>query len=167
MKAIDSGTALNLLELHRRKRLNVDGRLIQEVQRPGQLFLMTLAVQADLLSLVWQSVNDTRPLTPVGHARTVRDCAQRLKVYDWSFARLRDAGYPWFHKCVEIDSAFSYAKFGWVALVPTNEHERRESPTGTYYVFDGVHKTLVLAKKLVQNEIPYEPVNALLLTPRR
>ncbi len=167
LRVIDADTALDILKQHRRNGFNVDGRLVQEIHRPGKLFAVSLAAQADLFSLVWQSVDDTRPLTPVGQPRTIRDCAERLRVYDWSFARLRDAGFPWFEKCVEIDSAFDYAKFGWVALVPTNEDERQESPTGTYYVFDGVHKTMVLAKKLMRNEILYQGVEALLLTPRR
>lgn len=167
LRPVDQARARAELERRRDAGFHVDDRLLREVQRPGALYLATLGTGEAFLSLVWQSTEKTRPLTPVGAPRTLRDCVARLHVYNWSFLRLRDTGYPWFDTCVALDQEFDYGKFGWVALVPLNDHERRESPSGTYYVFDGVHKTLVLAKKLVRQEVPYEPVDALLLTPRR
>jgi len=68
---------------------------------------------------------------------------------------------------LEIDSAFSYDHFGLLALTPSMPSEQRESPQGTYYVYDGVHRSIVLAKKLLSNEVEYRPVSALYLTPRR
>lgn len=167
MKPIDRHEVLEILERRRRYGFHVDSRLIREVQQPGQMFLLPLETEAEFMKLVWQSVNDTRPLTPPGQPRTLRDCAKRLESYGWSFRQLCEAGYSWFDKCVAIDQGFDYQKFGWLAVVPLNSHEQRESPSGTYYIFDGVHKAIVLAKKLARRELSYKPVEALLLTPRR
>jgi hypothetical protein len=65
------------------------------------------------------------------------------------------------------DTAFDYGKVGLVALTPLNEQERRETAAGNYYIYDGVHKSIVLAKRLLRGETGYEPVQVLLLTPRR
>jgi hypothetical protein len=63
---------------------------------------------------------------------------------------------------LEIDS-----KLGWIALAVLLEAETRETPAGTYYIYDGVHKSIVLAKRLLRQEVQYKPLEALLLTPRR
>ena len=68
---------------------------------------------------------------------------------------------------MDIDRAFDYDKVGFVALTTLNEPEPRESPVGSYYLYDGVHKSIVLAKRLLRGETRYEPVQVLLLTPRR
>ena len=151
----------------RQSGFNVDDRLIKEIQEPGDLFLITLNTQKEFLNLVWQSISATRPLTPIGSPRTLADCACRLKKFNWSFSELQRKGYSWFGKCVSLDAPFDFAKFDWIALVPMDEHERRENPLGNYYIFDGVHKTIVLAKKLLRREIEYKPLECLLLTPRR
>jgi hypothetical protein len=72
-----------------------------------------------------------------------------------------------FKPCVEIDSCFDWRRFGWVAVVAANDEDRRQSPLGSFYVFDGAHKSLVLAKRLLAGETAYRPVEALLLVPRR
>ena len=67
----------------------------------------------------------------------------------------------------EIDVAFDYTKFGLIVLTPMVNSEKSETPQGTFYIFDGVHKTIVLAKKLLRKEIEFEDVEVLLLSPRR
>jgi hypothetical protein len=64
-------------------------------------------------------------------------------------------------------TAFDYDKLGLVALTTLNEQEKRETPAGNYYIYDGVHKSIVLGKRLLRGETEYEPVQVLLLTPRR
>lgn len=126
-----------------------------------------LATKAEFLKLVWQSIDATRSLTPVGEPRTLSDCANRLSAFGWEFQTLVQAGFEWFRRSVDIDAAFDYGKLGLVALTPLNEPERRETPAGNYYIYDGVHKSIVLAKRLLRRETEYEPVQVLLLTPRR
>jgi hypothetical protein len=86
---------------------------------------------------------------------------------DGSFKVLFKAGFEWFRPCLDIDKAFDYGKVGLVALTPLNEPGIRETPAGNYYIYDGVHKSIVLAKRLLRGETEYEPVQILLLTPRR
>lgn len=146
MHAIDKTDVLHRLLSRRQSGFSVDDRLIKEIHEPGDLFLITLNSQKQFLNLVWQSTSATRPLTPIGSSRTLADCACRLEKFNWSFSELQRNGYSWFERCISLDAAFDFAKFDWIALVPMNQHERQENPLGNYYIFDGVHKTIVLAK---------------------
>ncbi|HKZ53975.1 MAG TPA: hypothetical protein VJ123_00730 [Anaerolineales bacterium] len=155
------------LRQHQERGLHVDARLFQEIRKPGQLSLVTLETDDEFLSLVWQAIDDTRPLAPHGQPRALRDCASRLSTFKWSFEVLVRAGYPWFRKCVPIDAAFAFEQFGWVAITPLVRDEQRGTPHGSYYIYDGVHKSIVLAKRLLCGEAQYAPTEALLLEPRR
>jgi len=103
----------------------------------------------------------------VREVRTLKDCALRLSDYEWQFPALVTTGFDWFKKCIEIDTAFDYSKLGLIVLMPLKNSEKSETPQGTFYIYDGVHKTIVLAKKLLRNEIKFEAVELLLLSPRR
>jgi hypothetical protein len=167
MNKTDAASVRAILESHQAAGFHVDERLWHEIDQPGEMFLGELTTREEFLRLVWQSIPATRPLTPVGEPRTLFDCAIRLSTFGWDFQTLVHAGFEWFRPCVDIDKAFDYGKLGLVALTPLNEPERRESAGGTYYIYDGVHKSIVLAKRLLRRETEYEPVHVLLLTPRR
>jgi len=167
MKHITADKVLETLDRHQAAGCHVDTRLLQQVRAPGDMYLLTLPDATAFLSLIWQSINQARPLVPVGQPRTLRDCAARLAGFGWHFQTLVDEGYPWFSKCLAIDAAFDRSKFGWLALTPPYVSEQKETPQGTHYVYDGVHKSIVLAKRLIRREIEYASVEALLLTPRR
>jgi hypothetical protein len=167
MHKTDAASVWAILESHQASGLHVDERLWREIDQPGEMFLGRLATKAEFLKLVWQAISDTRPLTPLGEPRTLFDCASRLSAFGWEFQRLVQAGFAWFRPCVDIDKAFDYGKVGLVALTPLNESEIRETARGNYYIYDGVHKSIVLAKRLLRGETEYEPVQVLLLTPRR
>lgn len=167
MRRVHVDEALGALQRHQAAGLHVDSRLIRQVQAPGQMYALSLPDAAAFLALIWQSTNDTRPLAPVQQPRTLIGCASRLAAFEWRFENLAQAGYPWFGKCETIDTDFDRSSFGQLALTPCTVSERHASPGGTYYIYDGVHKSIVLAKKLFRREIEYEPVEALLLTPRR
>lgn len=158
---------MSFLERHRDAGFHVDERLLAEVIRPGRMYLWAEPKATGFLSLVWQSINETRPIVPASHPRTLRDCALRLSGFEWRFDPLVRAGHSWFETCVEVDAAFDYSKFGPIVVTPLNSHEADETPGGTYYIFDGVHKSIVLAKRLLRQEVEYSPVELLLLTPRR
>lgn len=167
MRQVRTVEVLDILNRHRDSGLHVDSRLLREVQGPGEMYLLSLPEATDFFHLVWQSIEDARPVIPAHQPRTLRDCASRLAAFDWRFDNLVRAGYSWFSKCVEIDSTFNYSSLGWVALTPCKPSEQEETPEGTYYIYDGVHKSIVLAKKILRNEVTYKPLEALLLTPRR
>lgn len=155
------------LEAHQQAGHHVDSRLMKEIEQPGVMSVATLADQAQFLRLIWQANDHTRVLTPHAAPRSLRDCAERIRTIGGSFQALVDAGHAWFETCVEIDSQFDYSALGWVVVTPATDGERRSTPGGTHYVYDGVHKSIVLAKKLLWGELEYEPVEVLLLEPRR
>ena len=167
MVEIDSTQVRDALRRHEAAGCHVDHRLCREVEQPGQMFVVAIRAPDEFLRLVWQSISDARPLVPVDSPRTLRDCASRLRSFGWQFRTLVERGFPWFEKCVIIDVSFDYSKLGWIAVTPLIDGEKRDSPDGTYYVYDGVHKSIVLAKKLLRNELEFKPVELLLLTPRR
>jgi hypothetical protein len=43
-----------------------------------------------------------------------------------------------------LDAGFDLSKFDSIAVTRANHTEKRESPNGTYYIYDGVHRALVL-----------------------
>jgi hypothetical protein len=160
----DLASVLSILERHEALGLHVDDRLWREVRQPGEMFLGVLAPKEEFLKLVWQSINETHLLAPPGQPRTLRDCALRLSRFEWEFEAVVQ---KWFQPCADIDAAFDYGKVGLLALTPLTEPEKRETPEGNYYIYDGVHKSIVLAKRLLRGEAEYKPVRVLLLTPRR
>ena len=153
---------------------HVDDRLIRAVRAPGDLFLFTLEDEEAFLSLIWQESDFTRLLTP-GQPRTLADVAGRMIANSWTFSSLcRPMGLPLtyhdpasFESFTALDAAFDLSKFDFIAVTPANDFEKRQSPRGTYYIYDGVHRALVLAHRVMSGQSTYRPVEALLLTPRR
>ena len=167
MKQVNAAIVHSILEKHQASGLHVDCRLWEEINAPGEMFLCTLGTKEEFLILVWQAIPQTYPLAPIGMPRTLRDCAERLSIYGWDFRHLIQEGFDWFGPCVSIDNGFDYGEMGLIALTLLNESERRETPAGSYYIYDGAHKSIVLAKRLLRGETEYQPVQILLLTPRR
>src|SRR5450759_1711665 len=133
MKKVDAATVRSILDRHEASGFHVDDHLRGEVDKPGEMFLGTLATREEFLRLVWQSSDATRPLAPAGEPRALLDCASRLSAFGWECQPLVRAGLEWFRPCVDIDRAFDYGNIGMVALTPLIEPERRETPAGSYY----------------------------------
>lgn len=158
MREISPDTARATLKEREALGDHIDARLWREIEAPGHIYTFTLDTADDFLRLIWQEADTARFLTPGGKPRTLRDVAGRLLQSGQSFdALVRDLGMPrsehrpeWFRPCVDIDGQFEMARFGWVVLTPATDGERNQSPTGTHYIFDGIHKSLVLAKRLLQ-----------------
>jgi len=154
---------------------HVDVRLIQAVKAPGDLFLFTLEDEQSFLSLIWQEIDPTRLLTPRGQPRTLADVAGRMIANSWTFSSLcHPMGQVPTHHAPgafesyrALDADFDFSKFDFIAVTPAKESERRQSPSGTYYIYDGVHRSLVLAHRVMNGQSKYQPVEALLMTPRR
>jgi len=146
---------------------HVDSRLLHAIIQPGQLSLLMLETEDEFLRLVWQAIPETRPLTPKAQPRSLKDCASRLALFDWNFEALVRDDFPWFQKCTDIDLAFDFGKVGWIAVTPLVAGEQKETPHGSYYIYDGVHKSIVLAKRILRGELQYCAIEVLLLEPRR
>jgi hypothetical protein len=175
MRHVDPAAIFDRFKSREARGNHVDPRLIKEIQVPGDLFLLTAEDEVSFLSLIWQEIDPTRLLTPARQPRTLRDVAERMIRNSWTFANLAaPMGLPQtqhnpdaFVRFKELDAAFNFDELDLVAIMPTNDAERRQSPGGTFYVYDGVCRTLVLAYKLLNKQIAYQPVELLLLIPRR
>ena len=134
--------------------------------------------EADFWKLCWQSVDIYRFLTPVGLCRNLRCVVDRMKTLDVSLAELADPharqdlarNAAWFEVCVAIAANFNWARFQGsgsageaIRLRFVNHVERGECPGATWYIADGVHRTLVAAVLLDQGVIQWRPVNAITL----
>jgi hypothetical protein len=175
MRQVTSSEVLERLSAREALGHHVDPRLIQAVNAPGNLFFFTLEDEKSFLSLIWQEINPTRLLTPWGQPRTLGDVAGRMIELSWTFSSLsRPMGLmPTYHDPAAfesfkaLDAGFDISKFDFIAVTPANDSEKRQSPSGTYYIYDGVHRALVLAHRVMNGQSKYQPVEALLLTPRR
>jgi len=175
MRRIGNQEVLNVFDARQREGHHVDSRLLAEVNNPGEMYLLRLEDEDSFLSLIWQEADPARLLTPRGMPRTMRDVACRLLEGGHTFDTLSsDLGLnrnqhrsEWFEPCRQIDRAFDYSQFGWLVVVPACDSERNQSPSGSLYLFDGMHKSLVLAKRLICRETPYQVIEALYLLPRR
>lgn len=171
MRQVDQAEARHVLG----DRHHFDSRLLRELEREGQLYLFRIEDEATFLSLIWQESDPARLLTPNGRPRTLRDVGERLIGAGYTFeslaksqGQLRSQHDPqWFEPCVRIDAAFDFTQFGCIAVVAANDGERTQSPCGSFYLFDGMHRTLVLAKRILKRETAFQGIEALYLVPRR
>jgi hypothetical protein len=175
MKQIDSSDILKRIEERRAHDHHVDERLIYAVKRARNLFLFTVHDEASFLSLIWHERSQSRLLTPRGQPRTLADVAGRMIENRWTFSSLccpmslpaEDEHDPsWFRSCKRIDAEFSFDEFDFIGLMPANDCERRQSPGGKFYIYDGAHKTLVLAYRLLAKQTAFRTVEGLLIAPR-
>lgn len=175
MKQITSEYATDALRRHRANGNHVDDPLFLETERAESLFVLHIEDHLAFYSLIWHQIDPSRLLTPRGKSRTIEDVANRLQQYDYQFSRLahpmnlpaNEHDPTWFQTCAKIDAEFDWANFGWISMVLPNDIERKQSPKGTFYIRDGAHKSLVLAKRLISREIEFRPLEALFLVPRR
>jgi len=131
--------------------------------------------EAEFWKLCWQSVDIYRFLTPVGHCRNLRCVVDRLKKCGASLAQLADPyarqdlvrNTDWFRVCADMANDFDWARFRGsgshdhpIRLRFVNQIERGECPRATWYVADGVHRTLVAGVLLDQKGIAWQPFTA-------
>jgi len=171
MQHILKETALQELDDRQSAGNHVNSRLFTAIEKARSLYTFPLRDKTSFLSLIWHARDDSRLLTPEGLPRTLRDVAERMTVNNWAFDKLSsNLGFPadqhkpeWFKKCLPINENFDYALFGRIALVQANNDERKGSPSGSFYIYDGTLKSLVLSKLLLVNELEFKPVEALLI----
>lgn len=174
MKRITNDQARIRLQQRIKNGQHVDSRLLREVES-GEVYLDLLAHPDDFLNLIWSQFNGIRFLAPADLPRTLRDVGQRLIDSRLTLSDLTihqgmtppDHDPKWFAKCALIAGAFSYEQFGELALTPANEGERRQSPGGKFYIYDGTHKSLVLSVLLLRGDVAFQPIEALVIFPRR
>jgi hypothetical protein len=175
MRWISNKKLLQHLDEMQKAGNHVDKRLIEQAKKSGtSFFLFTLEDKESFLSLIWHEIDESRLLTPNGSPRSLRDIAQCMINNRYTFENIsinlnlpRNQHDPeWFEKCIHIHNQFEYKRFGWITIVPATDHERQQTPHGTFYIYDGCHKALVLGKLLLCNDIEFKSVEVLLLLPR-
>jgi hypothetical protein len=174
MKTTLKDDILSQLALKQGRGEHVDRRLFTSIRDSEALYLFTIFDEDSFLSLIWQEIDATRLLTPGGQPRTMKEVGSRLQIWQ-GFSRLageldlpRTQHNPaWFERCVQIDTSFDYNRFGWISVVHPNDSERRQSPRGSFYIYDGVHRALVLAKRLLSQETEFQSIAAFLLSQGR
>jgi hypothetical protein len=149
---------------------------------PGVLELVVIISDASFFSLLVEVggaeiffLKRKCPARPRPTFRTLLDAARRLTQPEHTFEAMSgDLGLPreeydrdFFKPCAAIDRRFGDRKFDWAAVVAANDEERTQSALGSFYVCDGAHKSLALARRLPAGETTYRPVETLHLVPRR
>ncbi len=151
---------------------HIDSRVFSAISMAEGLYEIYITDQDAFLSLIWQESDPVRFLTPKGQPRTLKDVTERFISKGYSFRALKvdsctgQCDPEWFKVCEQLDDSFDIKRFGYVVIVQPNDNERNQSPRGSFYIYDGVHKTLVYAKRLLKRETKFELVRALLIIPR-
>lgn len=126
------------------------------------------------LALIFPEMDGCRILTPSDEPRTLRDVANRIIFNEWTFEDLvKDMGFEarlhdpeMFAKASYLDENFDYEKLGMLIMAPSTEDEREQSPDGSFFIYDGFYRSLVLAKRLLEEEVEYQQVSGILVIPR-
>lgn len=159
---------------NREKLFHVDERVFESIKNSNELKIFDIEDKDLFMSLIWQEVGDSRILTPRGKSRTLADITKRMRKYSYNFSDLsaepkkyqEEYSPSWFNTCKKIDKEFDFDRFGWLVLVLPNKTEQDQSPNGKFYIYDGVHRSLVLANRLFLNIVEYQKIKALLVIPR-
>ncbi len=153
---------------------NVSEKIIKYIKKSEGLFYLTLEDKESFLSLIWLERNGLRLLAS-GNSRTLGDVCQEMATRGLTFKNLAsNLGIDnkihdpkWFENCVVLEKNFTYEKFGLLIVVPANDSERKQSPKGSFYIIDGAHRSLVLGKLLLSNEVNFQPIELLLMLPEK
>lgn len=175
MKRITMQEASDELQRHIDKGLHVGSRVLDEIKNIGSIFQFEIEDEETFLSLIWHEIDASRLFTPQGESRTLKDVAQRFIDNKISYSKLAtNFGLPsdqhnpnWFSNCQKINDNFDYEEFGFIVLTPPTNEEVKQSSNGTFYIFDGSHKSFILATKLLKGELTFKSLNCFLLLPRR
>ncbi len=166
--------AMELMDATRAEQHHLDPKVDAALDAARELYQIHLQDDERFLSLIWPEAAGSRLLTPREEGRTLGDVAARLLANEWTFELLvGDMGLSavehepeYFGKCRYIDDNFDYGRFGTLMLAPATDEEHEQSPGGTFFIIDGVHRCLALAKRLLAQEEDYQEVQALLMIPR-
>jgi len=169
VKVISKDIALRRLKEREGSGMEVDDRLRTAIEIACVLLDGTIQDKTSFLSLIWHEIDGSRILTPSGQPRTLRDVARRMIENGWTFDKLSlssgtvDCDPNWFSPCLGIYGDFDHGKLGWFAVTNVDDDIYRQSPNGSLYIYDGCHKALVYAYRLLTGVSQYEPVPILWL----
>ena len=153
------------------------------VRHDGEYYAAEARIESveDFLSLMLRDQGPSRCLTPEGASHRLLDVIGRMNEQEWTFESLaiggecvdiagRDRG--WYQKCVNLDPSFDLHKMGLLAVHPRSgsKHQTGEEDNlvaSAHEIYEGQHRALVLAKKLVMGEMAFDSLDVLYLWPDR
>jgi hypothetical protein len=174
MSRVKRAEAFQLIMETRDALHHVDPYVDDVVENAKKIYHVRFQDDERFLALIFPEVNGCQAIAPLKESRTLRDVANRMIYNDWTFEDLNEnLGFSpkqhdpeLFVKTRYLDENFDYDKFGLLILAPSTEEERDQSPTGSFYIYDGFHRSLVLAKRLLLEEVEYKQVSGILVIPR-
>lgn len=172
MRFIDTKEVKKRLEQEQTQGHPGDSRVTNALsQTDTKSFIVRFEDQESFFSLIWHNVDASRILSENG-SLLVGDVAQRMLDKGWTIEKLAEKEIQgkydpnYFRECLQIDREFNFSEFRLPTLVHPADSEKQRNPTGVFYLMDGTHRCLVLAKKLLLKEVEFQPVEGLLLVPR-
>jgi hypothetical protein len=127
----------------------------------------------DLMGLCWQDTRDVRILiTPPGISRSVGAVAHRFLERGLTWQSLitnaveGEYSPAWFGPCLQYANGQRDLHAGELLLVPTTTDEHRDAGQAHWYVWDGIHRSLVAAVEHLAGRRAYRPLNAIVVRPR-
>ncbi len=153
--------------------LHVNNKVIKAIKNAINIKKIMLS-EDEFFNLVWIQINGVRILSEKNKPRTLKDIVNKMNKNNYDFQFLAsnqifdqiNHDLSWFEKCNNIYANFNFNKFKYLFLYSLNENERSSSPNGSYYLFDGNHKSLVYAKKIIDGDLKYKEIKAYMIEPR-
>jgi len=141
---------------------HVDRRLRPAIEEAVVVLGGTIQDETSFLSLIWHDIESSRILTPSGKPIALRDVAERMIAQGHTFDTLCSSN-DWFRGCLCIHERFDHAKLGWVVVTNERNGIYERTPYGSLCIYDGCHKSLVYAYRLLAGTSEYKPVEVLWL----
>lgn len=168
--------AKTYVKVHTEDGHHIDGRVRLLLEAGNPVEQISLTSPEEFLRLQFHANDASRLLTPACKPRTLKDVIDRMIVSNWNFELLtstldgfdRSCHHPeWFEQCRWIEqTGFSFESFGSIFLMDLVHDEASQSPLANYSLYDGTHRSLVLASRVVQSSALYQPINAFVFRPR-
>lgn len=168
--------ALEYVVLHRNAGHHVDSRVHRLLLERNPVEELHIEDEERFLKLQFHCNPASRLLAPLGEPRTLFDVASRMIKYDLTFESLtrRHEAFEssihkpeWFEPCLKIQKAgIDPESFGCLFLMGLTEHELERTPSASYSIYDGTHRSLVMAYMVMTGATQFSGVNAFLFNPR-
>ena len=142
---------------------------------------ITSLSQAEFLSLQLRDQGSSKCLTPAGASHALSDVVKLMKHNGWTFSSLASEDLDtnqvprnpeWFMSCAEIYADFDMSKLGDLAVHPRKGFKKIAVQDGKYIpsyheIYEGQHRALVFAQKLLDGEVEWSELSILYLYPDR
>jgi hypothetical protein len=153
------------------------------LRHDGEYFVGLAEIDSvdEYLALQLRDQSKSKCLTPNDQSRQMRHILDRMTDQDWTFEKLAGGSLStvdverepvWFEKCKYLDENFDLDIMGPLAVHPrigskNNVKQGDVYDPSVHEIYEGQHRALVLAKKLVKQELNLRPLKMIYLWPDR